>query len=78
MKVLLNKWKRQQGINWFYTWVYNPIVGIKEDLKSYWFWRNRCAECAGEGTVDQGDYGQSWVVKCSSCNGTGKKSKKQA
>ena len=67
------KWKQQQGINWFYTWVYNPIAGIKYDICSWWYWRDRCAECAGDGTVDQGDYGQSWVVTCPSCGGTGKK-----
>jgi len=67
------KWKRAQGINWYYTWVRNPIVGIKDDIKDWWYWRNRCVECGGSGEVELGDYGQSWPEICNKCNGTGKK-----
>ena len=69
------KWRRARGINWFYTWVYNPIAGIKEDIETWLWWRGRCGACAGDGDIELGDYGESYREVCTVCNGTGKKPK---
>lgn len=70
MKTAL-RWRRQRGINWYYTWIYIPIAGIGEDIRNWWYWRSRCGYCGGEGTVDLGDYGESYVEECPACAGTG-------
>lgn len=57
----------------YYQKIYNPIYNWREQRWSKRYWKNRCAHCGGDGTVDIGDYGQSYVVTCDACNGTGKK-----